>query len=86
MGPCLGEAMMGGGTEAFVGGKWSVVAGEGRGMLMRLKGKERRVRRGQMCVNRVRGDGSPEWVAGSDALAQNGEGKRLLDAKMGKTR
>jgi hypothetical protein len=53
MGPCVGEATAGGGVEAFVGGEWSPMAGEGRGMLLRLKGKERMVRRGQMCANRV---------------------------------
>jgi hypothetical protein len=53
MGPCVGEATAGGGAEAFVGGEWSPVAGEGRGMLLRLKGKERMVRRDQMCANRV---------------------------------
>jgi hypothetical protein len=62
-------------VKVLVGGEWCVVAGEGRGMLLWLKGKERMVRHGQMCVNRVRGGGSPEWVAGGDAPAQNGEGK-----------
>jgi hypothetical protein len=84
-GPCVGEATTGGGAEAFVGSEWSAVAGEGRGMLLRLKGKERTVWRGQMCANRVRGGGSPECVAGGDAPAQNSEGKRLPVVEMGKT-
>jgi hypothetical protein len=50
-GPCVGEATTGGGTEAFVCGEWSAVANEGRGMILRLKGKERMVRRCQMCAN-----------------------------------
>jgi hypothetical protein len=66
-GPCVSEATTGGSAEAFVAGEWSAVASEGRGMLLRLKGKERTVRRDQMCANRVRGGGSPEWVAGGDA-------------------
>jgi hypothetical protein len=84
-GPCVGEVTAGGGMEAFVGGEWSAVAGKGRVMLLRLKGKERMVKRRQMCANRGRGGGSPEWVAGGDALAQNGVGKRLPMAEMGKT-
>jgi hypothetical protein len=52
-GPCVIEATAGGGAEAFVGSEWSAVAGESRGMLLRLKCKERMVRRGQMCSNQV---------------------------------
>jgi hypothetical protein len=58
-GPCVGEATAGGSAEPLVGGEWSMVAGEGRGMLLRLKDKERMVRHDQMCANRVRGGGSP---------------------------
>jgi hypothetical protein len=45
----------GGGAEAFVGSEGSSVAGEGRGMFLRLRGKEKTMRHGHIRVNQVRG-------------------------------
>jgi hypothetical protein len=45
----------GGGAKAFVGSEGSSVAGEGRGMFLRLRGKEKTMRRGHIRVNQVRG-------------------------------
>jgi hypothetical protein len=45
----------GGGTEAFIGGEGSPVAGVGQGMFLWLRGKEKTMRRGHIRANRVRG-------------------------------